>query len=448
MKNTLGIALQLHPDLKRVFVITGASEFDRLYERIARQQFREYETRVAIEYLSPVTLEQLHRIVATLPVDSIVYFASFFEDGTGHKFIPQDLLPELSRVANAPMYCWPEMTLGLGIVGGDLLSEQTVARETAAVALRVLRGERPDSIPTIEIRPYVRVFDFRHLQRWEISEDRLPPGSVVQFKDPSFWSIYRWRILATASLVAAQALLIVGLIVNRARRGRAEKALRKSHNRVEDLARRLMVAQEEERKRIARELHDDVSQQVTALKINLASLKRQLSSAEPSVRDQVAVLEKGAANLSARVHDLSHDLHATTLEHAGLAATINAHCDEFSKREGIAVKAEVHEELGPIPADAAICLYRVTQEALRNAAKHSGATRIDVELGESAEYLELRVADNGRGFDPMHAAARGGLGLVSMEERVKLSGGALHLQSESGAGAMLTARVPRIRKPA
>jgi signal transduction histidine kinase len=443
MKSTLDMALRLHPAAKHVFVITGASEFDRFYERIARQQFREYETRVGIEYLTPTTLEALHRRVATLPAESIIYFASFFADGAGQKFIPMDLIPELSSVANAPMYCWPEMTLGLGVVGGVLLSEQAVARQTASVALRVLRGESPDSIPTLEIRPYVRAFDWRQLQRWRLSEGRLPPGSVVQFQQQSLWSVYRWRIIAAASLLAAQALLIVGLIVNRVRRERAERALRSSHNRIEDLAHRLIVAQEEERKHLARELHDDVSQQVTALTIDLAALKRQLSGSEPSLQDDVAMLQDSAGKLAERVHGLSHDLHATTLEHVGLVASIRAYCDEFSKREGIAVTPEIHEVAGPVTPDASLCLFRVMQEALRNAARHSGATRIDVELDGSDEYIELRVADHGRGFDQRRAAERGGLGLASMEERVKLTGGTLHLQTQSGAGTRLTARVPR-----
>jgi hypothetical protein len=128
------------------------------------------EQRVAIEYLPPMALEKLHRVLAAMPAGSIIYFASFFEDDTGGKFIPMDVLAELSRVANAPMYCWPEMTLGLGIVGSELLSEQAVARQMAAVALRVLRGESPDSIPKLEIRPYVRAFDERQLRRWRISE--------------------------------------------------------------------------------------------------------------------------------------------------------------------------------------------------------------------------------------------------------------------------------------
>src|SRR5262249_34580018 len=103
-----------------------------------------------------------------------------------------------------------------------------VARQTAEVALRVLRGEHPEQIPSATISPYINVFDWRQLRRWRISEDRLPPGSVIRFKEASFWSLYKWRIIGIVSLCAAEALLIVGLLVNRIRRGRAEEALRAS----------------------------------------------------------------------------------------------------------------------------------------------------------------------------------------------------------------------------
>ena len=228
MKSTLELALRLQPHVKRVFVIRGASEFDLFYEKIARWQFHEYEGRLAFTYLPPMPLTDLLEAVAKLPEDSILYFVSLFEDGAGNRVIPAEIVERLSPVASAPLYCWPEMTIEHGIVGGQLLSEEQVARQTAEVALRVLRGEPPEQIPSATISPYINVFDWRQLRRWRISEDRLPPGSVIRFKEASFWSLYKWRIIGIVSLCAAEALLIVGLLVNRIRRGQAEEALRAS----------------------------------------------------------------------------------------------------------------------------------------------------------------------------------------------------------------------------
>jgi signal transduction histidine kinase len=442
MKSTLKIALQLHPGVKRVFVVHGASEFDRLYEQISRQQFHDYETRVEIDHLSPMPLEKLRQLATTLPSESILYFASFFEDDAGHKFIPQDVLSMLSREANAPIYCWPEMTLGLGIVGGDLLSEQDVAKQTASIALRLLRGEAADSIPKFEIRPYVRVFDWRQLQRWQIDERQLPTGSVVYFKDQSFWYQYRWQIVATLSLLTAQALLIAGLIVNRVRRGRAEQALRASHGRIEYLARHLIVGHEEERRRIARELHDDFSQQITTLVVDLSNLQRQCSGADPARLSGLSTLRDKAVTLAEGIHRLSHDLHSSTLAHVGLGPAVEAYCEDLSHRENLDIQVDIEDGLDAVSPDAALCLYRIAQEALRNAVKHSGSKRFEVEISANSDSVVLRVADHGRGFDHAQMETADGLGLISMEERARLLGGTLRIDTLPGAGTTVTATIP------
>jgi signal transduction histidine kinase len=242
------------------------------------------------------------------------------------------------------------------------------------------------------------------------------------------------------SFLTAQALLIFGLLVNRVRRGRVERALRESHGKIEYLAGRLILAQEEERRYLARELHDDLSQQVAALSIDLGTLGREAGDSVPA---RVAALQESANRVSDRIHQMSHDLHSSTLEHVGLAATLRAYCEEFTGREGIAVALRVEEGLDPISADAALCLYRVAQEALRNVAKHSGARTVEVTLSRSGESIELRVGDHGRGFDRKQAAAGQGLGLASMEERMKLLRGTLELKTRPGAGTEIRAQVPR-----
>ena len=186
MKSTLDLALKLQPNIKRVFVIRGASEFDKFYEEIARRQFQEYEGRVTFTYLPPMPLKDLLEEAPRLPEDSIIYFVSLFEDGAGDRFIPVDILGKLSPLASVPVYCWPEMTVDYGIVGGNLLSEENVAQQTAELALRVLHGENPDQIPIGKIRPYINVFNWHQLQRWGIDESNLPPDSIVLDREPTF----------------------------------------------------------------------------------------------------------------------------------------------------------------------------------------------------------------------------------------------------------------------
>jgi PAS domain S-box-containing protein len=246
-----------------------------------------------------------------------------------------------------------------------------------------------------------------------------------------------------------QCLKVNGLIVDISERKeaegalrRSEEALRKSYARIEDLAGRLIAAQEDERRHIARELHDDLNQQVAALAIGISRLKRQFPNDDVIVQELVARLRDKTELLSERIRQVSHELHSSVLQHVGLPAALNSYCAEFSDREGIAVAVDIHDGLGALPSDTALCLYRVAQESLRNVARHSGARSAVVTLAGVNGSVELRVADQGVGFDPGQAREFRGLGLVSMEERVKLLRGNLIVTTRPGAGTELRAQIP------
>jgi PAS domain S-box-containing protein len=227
---------------------------------------------------------------------------------------------------------------------------------------------------------------------------------------------------------------------------KSEEALRESYDRIEDLAGRLIAAQEEERSHIARELHDDLNQQVAALAIGISSLKRRLPDTDAAVHKQIVDLREKTDWLSERIRQVSHELHSSILQHAGLPAALNSYCAEFSDREGIAVTLDIQCGIEAVVPDAALCLYRVAQESLRNIARHSGARSAVVTLAGVKGAIELRVADNGVGFDLAKARERRGLGLVSMEERVKLLHGSLVITTRPGAGTELKAQIPLRRE--
>ncbi|MGH7553762.1 MAG: response regulator [Longimicrobiales bacterium] len=242
-----------------------------------------------------------------------------------------------------------------------------------------------------------------------------------------------------ARIVHAEAGRILSIVREITDRKRADQALSQSRDRIRLLAGHLIAAQEEERVRIANELHDDLSQGMAALTISLSRLRQQMSGSPGPYYDAVSALERQAATLVDRTRALSHQLHSAVLEHIGLPAALKALCSDFAA-------IEAHLEVGALPAPLAppvqLCIYRVVQETLRNAARHSGADRAFVRLNQVDGLTELTVSDAGTGFDPEHARDKGGLGLISLEERVRLIGGTLQILTAPGCGTEFRVCIP------
>jgi two-component system sensor histidine kinase UhpB len=216
-------------------------------------------------------------------------------------------------------------------------------------------------------------------------------------------------------------------------------AIRISVDTVRDLAGRLIAAQEEERARIGRELHDNVSQHVAEMALTLSATRREPAVRAANVDSTFQRLYDQTADLFESVRALSHQLHPSLLRHAGLVPAMQALCSTFRRQYDIAL--EFHPQIvEPITPDVSLCIYRVTQEALRNVAAHAGARSVRVTLVRTDGELLLHVIDDGRGFEIESARGRG-LGLVSMEERVRLVHGTLRIHA-THAGCDVSVRIP------
>jgi two-component system, LuxR family, sensor kinase FixL len=217
-------------------------------------------------------------------------------------------------------------------------------------------------------------------------------------------------------------------------------ARKQAEESAQNLSGRLIHAQEAERMRLARELHDDLSQSLALLAVEL-DMFGQKPATTGGISGRMQEFSAQVRGLSSGVHRLSHELHPAKLEQLGLAAAVRGFCKEFGAAHKIAVEFAPHEVPRVLPDDIALCLYRIVQEGLQNVVKHSGAAGAKVALTADEKELCLIVSDQGRGFDSL-AVGSGSLGLVSMRERVRLVRGQIYVQSRKGAGTRIEVHVP------
>lgn len=222
----------------------------------------------------------------------------------------------------------------------------------------------------------------------------------------------------------------------------SQEKLRQSHNQIRKLLGRLIDVQEAERRRISRELHDDLNQKIATLSMSISQLKRKVPQQDGQLVADLDQLRKTANGLTDEVRRLSHQLHPAVLEHLGLVPALESYIASFRDEEQINV--EFTADIGEvrIPFQTSICVYRVAVEALRNVARHSGAASAAVSLKRSQKVLELQVSDSGKGFDVETSRQGGGLGLISIEERLRVLQGDCDVSSAPERGTTLVARVP------
>ncbi len=282
--------------------------------------------------------------------------------------------------------------------------------------------------------------------------------AVLAGSEPSFMQEYachsphekRWFLMRVTPLKNTKGVVISHTDIS----GRVRMAqtlekhvllLSEKQKELESLAEKLLEAQEAERKRIARELHDDFNQRLAALSVELETMERAPLTPPRPVARQLAAVRAPIGQLSDDLHDLAYRLHPSLLEHVGLAAAARDHVAEFTRRTGLPVTFTAREVPEILSPEVATNLFRVMQESLQNVSKHSQATEVMVRLSGSSKGIGLSVRDNGKGFDHENKSGRGkGLGLISMEERARGLGGFLRIHSLPKVGTKICAWIPRV----
>lgn len=266
-----------------------------------------------------------------------------------------------------------------------------------------------------------------HGQRRELHEEY----ALVNVRSPK-WFLMR---AARVDIPGSGGFAVLVTLEDITRRRQAEEELRY-------LGGRLISAQEEERSRIARELHDDLNQRMALLSIEMEQLGQKIPRKQQQLRSGLQELWTRVQEISGEIHRLSYQLHPSKLDHLGLAAALNSFCEEVSARHELRIEFRHHGFNTALPKDITLCVFRIAQESLRNVIKHSGARRAQVVLERTEREVRLRVLDAGSGFDPESAKTKKGLGLISMRERLRLVGGKISVKSQPEHGTEINVVVP------
>ena len=432
--------LRVLPDTKTVFVVVGASHLEEVWLDEMKRAFRPFEGQLTFSWANELSFADMLTRCANLPPHSVIFFAILSLDAKGVPHVEERALAELRAVANAPIFGLRSSQLGLGIVGGPLLSMEDLSRNTATVALRLLGGESARAINTPTQLLAAPAFDWRELRRWNIDDQSLPPRSQIMFREPTIWQRYKDSIVTVAGL---QVMLVVALVASLARRRRADRTRRESEGRFRRLSQRLMQAHDHERASVARELQDDLCQRLIVLTTQLHGLTEvPVGRQEEAMRGRVQELSGQFTALAGEVFSLSDQLHSSNLERLGLAAATRIFCKELSPEHHVTIVVDDTGIPIDVPNNIALTLFRVMEEAVRNAVKHSAVRDVTVSLRGGRSEIQLDVADQGVGFDPEAVMRHHGLGLIGMRERLSLVHGECTIDSRPGGGTRIRARVP------
>ncbi|HEX5787280.1 MAG TPA: sensor histidine kinase [Woeseiaceae bacterium] len=424
--------LELLPETREIVVVFGASELERAQTEEARRDLAGFTDRIRFHYTSDLSLTEIEALVSGLPPRSAVLVGILSIDAGGLIIPLQEGTERLVAASRAPVFSAFANELGLGVVGGRQIQIDRMSETMASTAAQMLT--RPVADPIVRVVPLSGpTYDWRALKRWGIGAARLPPDSEVLFQAPSVWSQYAHWILLVVTVVAVQTFLLAALLLSRRRRRRAESASAR-------LSSRLITAHEDERWRVARELHDDFSQRLAGLAIDAAMLAAERQAAPDP--DMLKRMQSELVRISKDVHDMSYRLHPSIVGELGLVAAIRAETDRVRRLRRWRIDERIEPLRDAPPHDVALAIYRILQESLTNALKHADAASVRVRFRQSRNHYLLEVRDDGKGFDSRGRESETGIGLSGMRERARLAGGRLRVGSTPGKGTSIMAKIP------
>ena len=462
LKKWIENVLQVLPDTTHIAWAVGASPLERFWTEEFRRASQPFTDRVSFEWFNDLRFEEMLERVSKLPPHSAIFFVDLRIDAAGVLLDQDSVLPRLRAATNSPLFSYVDNYVGRGIVGGPLMSTEESGRRIAEAAIRILNGEVPGELKIPPIAPAVPQYDWRELQRWKISEGRLPAGSIVRFREPTVWQQYRSQIALTFGLILLQGALISGLLLERRRRVYAEI---QSRRRMAELAHvnRFSTAGE-----LTASIAHEINQPLGAILTNAEAAKAILKSPSPDIAelneiaDDILRDDRRAGEVIRRMRSL---LKKAPFELKNLDLNdIVQETLEFLSALAIARKVELDSlttpDALPILGDP-IQLQQVILNLVMNgidAMKDTPSENriISIRTSRVDEFAELSASDRGLGipedklkevFEPFFTSkAEGmGMGLSIARTIIEAHHGLISARNQVHGGASFRIRLPLVQ---
>jgi signal transduction histidine kinase len=457
LQDTLDVARMLVPNLGKIAIV--GDSFNLRVRRYA-QDLPAVAATIEVIDLTDLPLSEIKRRVATLPGNAAIAYINFTVDVTGVTYIGREVLQSLAEVANRPIVIDVETNMGVGAIGGRVLSADATGRAAARLTWRILNGESPSSIPVVEHEATKLVFDWRQLQRWGISAARLPAGSEIRFRPPTAWEQYQWQIILIVVALVIQTILIFGLLYQHRRRRTAEAT---SSNAIGKLTHMNRVSTAGE---LSASIAHEVNQPLAAIVANANAGLRFLAGATPDL-DEVRMALKSVVSDGHRAGKVVGSIRAifkkdnedkAPVELNGLIQEVLGLVRGELQAEGISVQAGLSRPL-PLVHGHGGQLQQVILNLIKNAADamNSVSGRPRVLRVKSAihdhDSVLVSVEDSGTGIDPQDidrifdsfftTKSQGmGMGLSICRTIIEAHNGRLWATSGSGRGAVFNVQLP------
>ncbi|SDR64286.1 His Kinase A (phospho-acceptor) domain-containing protein [Rhizobiales bacterium GAS113] len=452
--------LAVLPETNNVVVVVGDSPIEKFWLGEMRREFRPFTNRVTFTYFNKLSFEDILKKAASLPPRSAILLAIWHTDAAGVSRGSKGALSSLRSVANAPIFGVYDSSLGDGIVGGRLIPVSDLSRNAAGVAVRILRGETPGDIKAEPLGAGAPIYDWRELQRWNISEDRLPPGSEIRFREVSVWERYRWLILAVAAVVLLEGALILWLLSERRRRAAAQS---ESHRRLLEIAH---LNRNADAGALSTSIAHELNQPLGAILSNSEALDTYLEAESPDlnqIREIVGDIRRDdlrAAEIIDRVRQFAkkQEPEPQEVDLNDIVRVVDKILAPEAKLRGIELRASLGERAVPVRG-VPVHLQQVILNLALNGMdaigeRPAGNREMTIEAARNGNATaEVSVSDSGTSipadnlasiFEPFFTTKqRGmGLGLSIVRQIVETYGGRIWAENRPTGGAVFRFTLP------